>query len=401
MKTKILRIFIVLIFISVSALIIFFAVGLYKEQNPAETKPKIVNSDENRKEVIADSIFYVSNDSVIDMQPYKNKIIILANSTVVYLDEDGESSVNKHNYANPAVEIYKSNVLLYDRGGTHYRVENENGILFEYESEYPIYCATLYKNNIALSTDSENANSYINVHNFRNETIFSANIVEQYVIKISFINSDTIAVSAVCTKDARIYSIIRVYEFDYASELFTETFFDETIIDIFAKNKNHINLISDTAFSQYDYKKDVVNTFDTHSGVLLRAIVATSDYSRIGLLTSHYTNTENETLDIFKRNGDLLTSVVFLTNIKSISNNDKYIIVNFGNYSKHYTFSGEYVGSVSFNWGQTKSIVSGSKVYLLSQNNIYVFNVRGEYIMVDYQPEPPTIIEGNEEGVTD
>ena len=64
---------------------------------------------------------------------------------------------DQHSYARPTMAAANKRVLLYDRGGNSFRVDNSSGVVYEREMSNEILCAALNADEMCIRDRSRTA----------------------------------------------------------------------------------------------------------------------------------------------------------------------------------------------------------------------------------------------------
>ncbi|MBQ9199656.1 MAG: hypothetical protein IJ141_05705 [Lachnospiraceae bacterium] len=103
-------------------------------------------------------------------------------------------------YANPVQRISPAAMLVYDEGGTRFRVDNKNTMLFEKSVDYPIHLAEISDNGMVGVITSEDKYSKLNIYNKSGYVIYSYCSFEGTIENISFNEESTGADITICVK---------------------------------------------------------------------------------------------------------------------------------------------------------------------------------------------------------
>ena len=89
-------------------------------------------------------VYDVLPDSITDIESYSSGLVMLTDTALIYLDSNGKNlSSNSHQYSQPVMVKGGSTVLLYDKGGTSFRIEKNSKIYNTYTTTNSITVATV------------------------------------------------------------------------------------------------------------------------------------------------------------------------------------------------------------------------------------------------------------------
>ncbi|UKI23824.1 MAG: DUF5711 family protein [Anaerotruncus sp.] len=112
-------------------------------------------------------------------------LYVLDDSSFTVLDTSNASLVQtfNHGYSNPIVETVGSYSLLYDQGGTAYRLDTEKKNVYSDKSDNQLLCAGASESgSVVLCTTSDSAKSNVSVYNKSLKKKMSYDVANGYVI---------------------------------------------------------------------------------------------------------------------------------------------------------------------------------------------------------------------------
>ena len=359
----------------------------YSSSSKMETTevPETVDEKEIKyKDVSPNSLYYISNDSVIKMCAFGDGIVVLTNSSTIYLDARGNSAVNTLKYKSPVMIVDGNSVLVYDKEGTGYRIEDDTGVVDEFTAPGNIYTMDYLNDYIAVAYNDNIFTSVFKVINPKGTEIYSANLADEYIINVKITpDCNAVTIGAVNSADAEIYSIIRTYQFDYNTEFYTLTKNGETIVAIYPQSASKITFVTDCGFYGYEHSNNTETAYQSYSIGSLRAVMTDSGTNHIAIVTAQYGNNDYEQLALYKKNGSLVNTVALKGNAKNFNNGSDYLSINYGNSVETYTFNGSLIGTSILDSAKTLCIPSGSSLYVLSDNSLYILSAKGNYKAVE------------------
>ncbi len=197
----------------------------------------------------------VNSGSLKDITVLNGDLFILTGQDTITLDSTAKQvKSTSHTYSTPAMSARGSKVVVYNRNGNRFRIENRTDTLFSGETaddEKIITAAMGAKGNVALATFSYDCASKLIVYsnNYKN-TIFSWSCAQDSITSVDLSDNGRYAVvSAVGARDGEIYSKVVVFDFDYSEPKAEYEYYGTAILAVhFAKNDNVVaigdNLIS-------------------------------------------------------------------------------------------------------------------------------------------------------------
>ncbi|MCQ2488751.1 MAG: DUF5711 family protein [Clostridia bacterium] len=166
--------------------------------------------------------YNLNSGSVKEITVLNGDLFVLTDQDTFTLDSTAKLiKTTSHTYSSPKMSSRGSKVILYNRNGNRFRVENRTDTLFSGETkddEKIITAAMGAKGNIAIATFSDDCASKLKVYsnNYKNE-IFSWSCAQDMITSLDLAdNGRYAAVSVVGARDGEIYSKVIVFDFNYS-----------------------------------------------------------------------------------------------------------------------------------------------------------------------------------------
>ncbi len=217
------------------------------------------------------------NDSSSNiMSRLDNNILITDDSKIYFYDINGKiRNTLKHNFATPMVKTSSKRVLVYDNGGSDFKVYNRSGEVYSNNVGSQIIYAEIADNgNVAVITQTEKYVACLTVYDSNGSEIYRWSC-GQRIMNINFTSGGAgCYVSAFSSEDGQIYSQIYHVEFDKTEDLMVSDKIDSLIIDSYVNNNGKIWAVGDEGFytlnsegkivASYEYQSDLVS-YDMNS----------------------------------------------------------------------------------------------------------------------------------------
>ena len=272
----------------------------------------------------------VNSSNVKKVDVLNGDIYILYNDRTVALDGSAKEIRSfDHSFATPALAKSPDRVLVYDRGGNRFRVENRTESLFEgttAEGEDIITASIGSKGNIALGTLSGSATSRLTVWNStydKKEFVWNCS---DYSITSTALseNGKYVAVSVMGAKDGDTYSKIYVFDFEYSDPV-SETEYPGTAM--LAVNFTDNDTVVGVGDNKISFLKNLKKNTEIDYGTSSLSTFTFSPNGRTILVLAEYGSQNHQLLRCYTENGRSAFEEPYDVYIKSVYASDSRISV--------------------------------------------------------------------------
>ena len=270
----------------------------------AETDFSSLSAKKNNSESVSEKNKYpyeLSSGGDLSFGTVGSGLYVLDDSSFTVLDTSNASLVQtfNHGYSNPIVETAGSYSLLYDQGGTAYRLDTEKKNVYSDKSDNQLLCAGASESgSVVLCTTSDSAKSNVSVYNKSLKKKMSYDVANGYVIAAA-IDGDT-------EPRAR---------FEYYSSPVLDLRFSSS--DLFVVGSDFVSVVRGL--------KTETKIFEQGS-----AFTASYDYDSSDNLIyaySEYSGSAENKIAVVKHNGNVKTVATVDSAVKDISGSSSYISV--------------------------------------------------------------------------
>ncbi|MCI8497436.1 MAG: hypothetical protein HFE85_04195 [Clostridiales bacterium] len=154
------------------------------------------------------------------LEPMGNEVAVLTDTAFEVFNSTAKTVVKEqHGFSHPAMRTTDDRTLIFDRGGTGYRVTAKSGTLFDGKTGDAILCASMGKSGgYAIATRSQEGYvAQIRAYNAKYEEIFKWQSSQQVVDLAVSPDGKKAAAVLLNTKDGALTSTIAVMEFSSGS----------------------------------------------------------------------------------------------------------------------------------------------------------------------------------------
>ncbi len=369
-KRKIRHLIITAVILSLTALLIFFAVKF----DFSDISEQLGSNQNNQ--VAGDSGGFpkkLFGDHPIQFEHCGSHLVMVTDSTLYLYDGGGNTVLNSpHSYSKPTISCSDKRVLLYDRGGNNFRVNNTGGTLYEREMTNEIICGTINNSGYAaVATTEERYAGSVTVYSSQNKQVFKWYSSDGQITGLSLRDNGELAVSCITAKDGAVLSIVYLMNIGGGEEqqVASVSFPDMMVLSAKYKSNGSLAVIGDTktvmvsgsgeVVSEYSYEKNIGN-FSDSSG----------DYTAL-LLSSSANSEECEV--VFLDNGAGVTGTATIDEeVKWIEASGGSVYILGENEILQYDSHMNLVNQVQVRSDSKKITVIGSNVYVLGLGEIWI-----------------------------
>lgn len=238
----------------------------------------------------SDFPFKLTSGSDIYFGSVGNDIAVLENTTYTVLDpSSAEVKINfDHGYANPVIETAGGYSLLYDQGGTSYRLDNDSDNIYQESSQNKILCAGVSDSGtVVLAETSSDSLSTVSVYSKSLKQKFSYDVTDGYVTNVAVDSRGSrVAFAVVSSENARFKTVVYTMnvedkepraQFEYTGSSVLDIRFSST--DLFVVGSDFVSVIDSLKTEKTVYEQGTVNTVTYSFASNGNLIYAYTEYS--------------------------------------------------------------------------------------------------------------------------
>ncbi len=294
-----------------------------------------------------------------------NALAVLTDNSVTIYGKNGHMARNQAHYmASPALAAAGNYALVYDIGGSKWRLETASGTLLSGESEYNILSAAVSESGyFALVCVGDDAHSGVYVYNRTGKKIFGWNCVNYYITTAALSGSGRkLTVCGLNAENGMLKSAVYVLDVEKSREISLTTFSDEILLDVgylksgmaIVVGENSIITVSengDTVEKAFSGNKITAYDFEYGSGF----VYSTSPIEGSGLTTLTALDTEGR-----QRFSEQLSC-----NVTDVALSTDYICLLSQGSAVSYTIGGKRLGEFDVTVDAKRVDIIKDKVYIL------------------------------------
>ena len=336
-----------------------------------------IGSADEKGSIIYDSL----PDSIKNIEKYSSGLVMLTDTAVEYLDSAGRKlASNSHQYSQPVIVPKQSSVLLYDKGGTSFRIEKNSKVYNTYTVASPITCATIdNRGNYAYVLNEDGGfQSHLYVYSYKGKKLFEWGSASDYCIGTAISdNGKNIALSMLSVKNGEYVSKVIFFSFSAGEAAYTVEFPDCTVFRLEFLSGKNVAAFTDNGIYVIGKNGEYVKKSAYSPSEIMHSSICDKGISSVALAL--HGNTRDSMLTVFNKKFDSVFSLEYNSEIYSVCSSDKYIAVILSDTVEMYDEKGSSTGSILIDEKCVDAAFSGRFLYILTVSGIYSFDVYGTY----------------------
>lgn len=305
-------------------------------------------------------------------------LVLVYDDTVKVIDSTAKELSNlSHKYDHPVMSSNSGRILLYDEGGTKFRVQSKTRVLYEKELDYIILTAAMGKDgSAAVATRAEGAESMLTVYDKKHNEVFVWKCAKEHIISCDVSdNGKLYAVSVLGVQNGSVYSKVYIFDKKETEAKATFEYTDSAISSVqFLSNETLMILGDNVCEFVQDYK--ISQRVDVSVNTPSRLHI--SDNNTAVLVLSKYSSTTRKIIKVYNKSGTELFTQEIDGLVKSVATDGKYVAVLTDSSVQIYNMKGELSGSAAVNTDAEKVIVSSRNTYVYSMDKIEKYSSVGD-----------------------
>ncbi|MBR4201332.1 MAG: hypothetical protein IKQ91_08695, partial [Oscillospiraceae bacterium] len=191
---------------------------------------------------------YIFGDNDYQLAELSGRLLVLSDSYLYIYTTDGSlSAARQHTYGNAMMQTAGEYVMLYESGGTHFRLENAVKTRFEKTLPDPIIFGRVSPSGLtAIVTGSDACACKLYVYNLKGQQIYERSCVER-LTEITFMPDDSgCCAASISAANGGLKSVLHGYSFTEKTDLWTSEPLDTLAISVYNTNEGNLFVLGDT-----------------------------------------------------------------------------------------------------------------------------------------------------------
>lgn len=331
----------------------------------------------SKSEDNGDAILSFDREIVGAMHLSGGEIVVTTNS-VVSVKSNGEERYSENlGYSSPVFKASDRKYIIFERASGKYTVGDKSKVIYSADLDDEIIGGDVASNgSYALITRTAQSTQCMSVYSSDNEQLFVWECSDDYLTDVALSkNGKAIAVSALNVVNGDIYS--RIYFF-YTNSLGIEgkiEYPNETVYKIKFIDNENVSVVTDISYMKANMKErrsQVVSyEYDELSGYSF------GSKSSVAILKKEFGSLNEKKLSVINKKCESVFEASIESEILDFATDSKkvYVLIS-GKVLIYSVSSGEMVGDVHVDASVSKLLVSGKKIFGLSENEVYMYDIQ-------------------------
>lgn len=226
-----------------------------------------IHHENHRQGSIGESIenfpLYINGGSEYDADAVSGKLVILSDSYLHVYETDGELlSSRQHTYGSAMMQTSGEYILIYENGGTHFRLETVSKTHFEKNLSDPIIFGRISENGqIILVTSAKNCVCKMFVFNQKGQQIYERDCVDRLIDALFYPDDSGCFVVSMEGVNGSIQSTVHSYSFTQKRDIWVSQPLDMTVFSIYNTVDGSVFALGDTQCCYLDAKGNIESQY--------------------------------------------------------------------------------------------------------------------------------------------
>lgn len=332
-----------------------------------------ISSEKAEGALIYDSL----PDSIRNIEAFSSGTVLLTDTSVDYIDSSGRKiASNSHMYSQPVMKVGKSTVLLYDKGGTAFRIEKNSSIYNNYTVNSTITTAAVgVKGNYAyVLNEDAGYQSHLYVYSYQGKKQFEWGSASDYCLTTALSdNGKSIAVSMISVENGEYVSKVSLFNFKDEEAVYTASFTDSTVYHIEFINRNRLAVYTDNGVFVVDKQGNSSAVFECMPSELTHSSFCPGGLNAVAV--AKHGNSKDSAINVFDRKHETLFTLDFDSEIFDVKASKNFVAVMLGDSISIFDKKSGNTGNIKVGEKCIDAVFSGRTLFVQTVSGIYSFDV--------------------------
>ncbi|MCR5717758.1 MAG: DUF5711 family protein [Oscillospiraceae bacterium] len=295
----------------------------------------------------------------------KNDLFILCDKYLYIYGSDGMlSDSRQHAYSNAVMKACGTRALTYSSSGTSFRLDGTNGMIYEAQTEKPIFFGVLSEDGMAaIVTESETYACHLNVFDVSGKLLYSRECVER-LADVSFCENGCIF-ATISASGGDLMTALTYITFDSNDVVWESSPIETLCYELYAMPDGSAYIIGDDMVAYYSSTGALAGSYDYNAEIVdfacgneRVAVILQNEQRRrstLLLFSDHSAAPQTVSLDIAAKSVILDTETAYLLGAGQV---------------RTYAFSGDLLGTLTVKDAYDRILKYGKYFYLLGYDKI-------------------------------
>lgn len=340
--------------------------------------PQVKQGINSSKSTDEGELLFSTDREIVGAMKLSSSEIIVTNNSVISLKANGEKIYSEGlGYSSPVFKSTDKKYIIFERASGKYAVGDKSKVICNCDLDDEIINADVASNgNYALITRTAQATQCMSVYSKNNERLFVWECSDDYLTDVALSkNGKAIAVSAMNVVNGDIYS--RIYFF-YINSLGIEgkiEYPNEAVYKIKFIDNENVSVITDISYM-------TANMTQLRSQVVSYEYDEISSYrfgskSSVAILKKEFGSLNEKKLMVINKKCESVFETAIESEISDFATDLKkvYVLIS-GKVLVYSVSSGEMVGDIHVDASVSSILVSGKRIFGLSENGVYMYEIQ-------------------------
>ncbi len=197
-----------------------------------------------------------------------NELFVLCDKYLYIYGTDGQlQDSRQHAYSNAVMKISRNKALTYSWNGTSFRVDDKKKMIYEAQTEQPIWFAVLSEEGYAaIVTESETYACRLSIFDSVGKLIYTRDCVER-LIDVAFQGNSGCIFATIGAENGEPVTTLQSVRFDGSEVQWTSETFAALCLHIYTLEDNSVFVIGDTHAAYYNSTGGLISIYE-YNGLL-------------------------------------------------------------------------------------------------------------------------------------
>lgn len=320
-------------------------------------------------------IYAIDSAKVKDMQEFSSGAVILTDSSVEYFEESGKRiAANSHMYAQPVMKSNGKTVLVYDKGGTVFRLERNAAVYNTYNVSAPIVTASVGKkhNYAYVLSDDAGYQSHLYVYSYQGKKQFEWGSASDYCLTTALSdNGKSIALAMIGVNNGEYLTKVSWFDFKASAAVFTVELPDITVFELKIVDNKQLVALTDNGIFAINKDGTYSKISEYLSNEIMYADCRMSGFSAVSI--ARHGNPKDSVITVFDKKFEELFTLEIPSEV-NVCTSKSFVAVLMNGIIEIYNEEKEKTAEIVLPEKCIRAVFSGRTLFVETVSGIYSFD---------------------------